>query len=80
MLKVIAVSLLAFLIVGCESDAAPNVADVNNIVVDGKTYKPREYIAAFCQKKESASDENCMKVDKKRIADQSSLQSIKPVY
>ena len=70
--------LLAFIIVGCKSDDAPNVDDVSHIVVEGKTYSAREYISTFCQKPESSSDKNCIKVDKKRISDQTAIVPLSP--
>ncbi len=78
MKKIYLLPLLAFMIVGCKSDEAPTVDDVNHIVVEGKTYSAREYIAAFCQKPESPSDKNCIKVDKKRVSDQTAIVPLSP--
>jgi len=63
-------ALMALVTSGCKSDRAPVVEDVNNIVIEGKAYSAREYIAAFCQTQNSPMDENCIKVEKKRISDQ----------
>lgn len=76
--KVYLLPLLALFLVGCNSDKAPNVDDVNHIVVEGKAYSAREYIATFCQKPESPSDANCIKVEKKRISDQTAIVPLTP--
>lgn len=78
MKKIYLLPLLALFIVGCKTDEAPNVDDVNHIVVEGKTYSARQYIAEFCQKPESPSDKNCIKVDKKRISDQTAIVPLTP--
>lgn len=77
MKKIIFVSLFALALVGCNEKSAPEVTDTKNIVIDGKTYKPREYLEAFCREANSPADKNCMAVDKQRIVDMSKIRDVK---
>lgn len=72
-----ALALAPLLLAGCK-EAVPVVSDVSNIVVDGKQYKPVEFIRTFCQAQESRSDENCIKVEKKMLDDQTRIINIQP--
>ena len=81
MKRIMFLAVCAFALAGCNNDeSAPNVSDVKNIVVDGNKYTPKEYLDAFCQKKDSSSDPNCIRVDKQRIADMSGIKKVKPAW
>jgi len=67
--------------VGCGEKSAPTVSDVNNIVVDGKKLSPVEFLNAYCVSangKESKinTDENCSKVEKKRVLDTTQIKKV----
>lgn len=78
MIIIYALALTPFLLItGCK-EAVPTVNDVNNIVVDGNQYKPVEFIRAFCQDPANRGDENCIKVERKMLADQTRIINLQP--
>lgn len=76
MKKLITTAIVAILLAGCGDKGAPEVKDVNNIVVDGKVFTPSEYLKEFCGKKDSPTDGNCLKVDSKRTSDMAKVKKV----
>lgn len=64
---------------GCQDDknivqGAPEIGDINNIVIQGKTYTARDYVKVFCQIPKANEDKNCV-----LAADKASSDMTKPV-
>lgn len=79
MKKIYGVLLFAVVLAGCK-EAAPKVDDVDNIVVNGKQYAAVDYYREFCSSPDAKSDENCIKVEKKVLADQTKVIHVTPQY
>lgn len=77
MKKIYTIAIFPLLLAGCK-DPVPEVQDVNNIVIKGKQYQAVEYVREFCQDPANRGNENCIKVEKKMLADQTRFINIKP--
>jgi PBP1b-binding outer membrane lipoprotein LpoB len=77
MKKVYAILLIPVLLAGCK-DTVPQVNDATNISVKGKQYKPAEFIREFCQNPENKGDDNCVKVEKQMLSDQTRIINVNP--
>ncbi|WP_107329165.1 hypothetical protein [Metapseudomonas otitidis] len=60
MYKHIAITVFCVAISGCFDNKAPEVSDVNNIVIEGTSYSKTDYLQTFCADK--TGDANCTKV------------------
>lgn len=72
---IIAVSTL----LACQAhakDKAPEITDINNIVVDGQTYTAKKFMDTFCMFPKAEEDKNCFLASKKANKDMSKYREL----
>lgn len=69
-MKKIVFLFAALALAGCEEkEKAPEITDINHIVIEEKNYTAFQYVKAFCQIPKPDEDKNCVKASAKANKD-----------
>lgn len=76
-MKRIALALMAFALFGCdEQPKAPEIGDIENIVIEGKKYTAKQYVETFCAFPGAEKDQNCFLASKQASKEMTTYQKI----